>query len=120
MLLTDFHRLRIGAEECSSLDEFIAEEGGSLPEECYPADGSGDTPIKILTIIWELAHDFNFRKLRQISGLTQESFVREYRIPRRTIEHWNVGERTPPPYVLELLAADVVSAKIKEVMEEEN
>lgn len=118
MLLSDFHRLRIDAEECSSLDEYIAEEGGSLPEECYPADGSGDAPIKILTIIWELAHDFNFRKLRAISGLTQEAFVREYCIPRRTIEHWDVDERTPPSYVLELLAADVVSAKIKEVMEE--
>ena len=118
MLLTDFHRLRIGAEECSSLDEFIAEEGGSLPEECYAADGSGDAPIKILKTIWELAHDFNFRKIRAISGMTQAEVVREYRIPRRTVEHWDVGERTPPSYVLELLAADVVSAKIKEVMEE--
>lgn len=118
MLLSDFHRLRNGAENCSSLDEFIAEEGGSLPEECYPADGSGDAPIKILTIIWELAHDFNYKKLRAISGLTQAEFVREYRIPRRTIEHWDMDERTPPPYVLELLAADVLSAKIKEVMEE--
>lgn len=118
MLLTDFHKLRISAEDCSSLEQYIAEEGGSLPEECYPADGSGYVPIKILTIIWELSHDFNFRKIRQISGLTQESFVREYRIPRRTIEHWDVGERTPPSYVLELLAADVLSSKIKEVMEE--
>ena len=118
MLLSDFHKLRIAVEECSSLDEYISEEGGSLPDECYPADGSGDAPIKILSIIWELAHDFNFKKLRAISGLTQQSFVREYRIPRRTVEHWDVGERTPPSYVLELLAADVVSAKIKEVMEE--
>lgn len=118
MLLSDFHKLRIAAEDCSSLEQYIAEEGGSLPEECYPADGSGDAPIKILTIIWELTHDFNFRKLRAISGLTQESFVREYYIPRRTIEHWDVNERTPPPYVLELLASDVLSAKIKEVMGE--
>ena len=118
MLLSEFHRLRIGAEEYSSLDEFIAEEGGSLPEKCYPADGSGDAPIKILTTIWELAHDFNFKKLRAISGMTQAEFVREYHIPRRTVEHWDVNERTPPSYVLELLAADVVSAKIKEVMEE--
>lgn len=118
MLLSDFHRLRIAAEECSSLDEYIAEEGGNLPEECYPADRSGDAPIKILSIIWELAHDFNYKKLRQVSGLTQEAFAREYCIPRRTIEHWDVDERTPPSYVLELLAADVVSAKIKEVMEE--
>lgn len=118
MLLSDFHRLRIAAEDCSSLDEYIAEEGGSLPEECYPADGSGDAPIKILTIIWELAHDFCASKVRAISGMTQAEFVREYCIPRRTIEHWDVVERTPPPYVLELLAADVLSAKIKEVMEE--
>ena len=118
MLITEFHRLRIDAEECSSLDEFIAEVGGSLPEDCYPADGSGDAPVKILTIIWELAHDFCVSKVRAISGMTQAEFVREYRIPRRTIEHWDVGERTPPPYVLELLAADVVSEKIKEVMEE--
>lgn len=118
MLLSDFHRLRVDAEECSSLDEYIAEEGGSLPEECYPADMSAEKPIKIMSIIWELAHDFYFKKLRAISGLTQESFVREYRIPRRTVEHWDVGERTPPSYVLELLAADIVSAKIKEVMEE--
>lgn len=57
-------------------------------------------------------------KVRAVSGMTQAEFVREYRIPRRTIEHWASDERTPPPYVLELLAADVVSAKIKEVMEE--
>ena len=118
MLLSDFHKLRISAEDCSSLEQYIAEEGGSLPEECYPADGSRYAPIKILIFIWELAHDFNFRKIRAISGMTQAEFVREYRIPRRTIEHWDVGERTPPPYVLELLAADVVSVKIKEVMEE--
>ena len=119
MLLSDFHRLRIAAEDCSSLEQYIAEEGGSLPEECYPADGSRYAAIKILIFIWELTHDFNFRKLRAISGLTQKSVVREYRIPRRTIEHWDVGERTPPSYVLELLAADVVSEKIKEVMEED-
>ena len=118
MLLSEFHRLRIAADGCSSLEQYIAEEGSSLPEECYPADGSRYAPIKILIFIWELTHDFNFRKLRAISGMTQAEFVREYRIPRRTIEHWDVGERTPPPYVLELLAADVVSAKIKEVMGE--
>lgn len=118
MLLSDFHRLRVDAEECSSLDEFIVEVGGSLPEECYPADGSGDAPIKILTIIWELAHDFCASKVRAVSGMTQAEFVREYCIPRRTVEHWDVDERTPPSYVLELLAADIVSAKIKEVMEE--
>lgn len=118
MLLSEFHRLRIAAEDCSSLEQYIAEESGSLPEECYPADMSAEKPIKIMSIIWELAHDFNYKKLRAISRMTQAEFVRKYRIPRRTVEHWDVNERTPPSYVLELLAADVVSEKIKEVMEE--
>ncbi len=114
MLLSDFHRLRIAADDCSSLDEYIAEEGGSLPEECYSANGSGDAPIKILTTIWELAHDFNFRKLRQISGLTQAKFAQEYGVPPRTLEKWDTGERTPPPYVIELLAADVITELAEE------
>lgn len=118
MLLSDFHRLRIDAEECSSLDEYIAEEGGSLPEECYPADGSGDAPIKILTIIWELSRCFTASKVREVSGLTQVEFARNYLIGKRTVEGWDMNETQPPEYALELLAADVVSAKIKEVMEE--
>lgn len=117
MLLSEFHRLRIDAEDCASLEQYIAEEGGSLPEECYPADGSGDAPIKILTIIWELAHDFNFKKVRAVSRMTQSEFSIEYGIPRRTVEDWE-GSHSQLKYVLELLAADVLSAKIKEVMEE--
>lgn len=118
MLLSEFHRLRIDAEDCSSLDEFIAEEGGSLPEECYPADGSGDAPIKILTIIWELSRCFTASKVREVSGLTQVEFARNYLIGKRTVEGWDMNETQPPEYALELLAADVVSSKIKEVMEE--
>jgi len=118
MLLSEFHRLRIDAEECSSLEQYIAEEGGSLPEECYPADMSGDAPIKILTVIWKLAHDFNAPKVRQISGMTQVEFSQNYLIAKRTVEAWDIGERQPPEYALELLAADVVSTKIKEVVGE--
>ena len=114
MLLSEFHRLRIAAEDCSSLEQYIAEEGGSLPEECYSADGSRYAPIKILIFIWELAHDFNFRKLRQVSGLTQVKFAKEYGVPLRTIEKWDTGERTPPPYVIELLAADVITELAEE------
>lgn len=117
MLLSEFHRLRIDAEDCSSLDEYIAEVGGSLPEECYPADMSAEKPIKIMSIIWELAHDFNFKKVRAVSGMTQSEFSIEYGIPRRTVEDWE-GSHSQLKYVLELLAADVLSAKIKEVMEE--
>ena len=117
MTLAEFHRLRIDAEECGNLEEYMYEESGSLPAEYYSEDGSADKAIKIMKIIWELTNDFTFKKLRAVSGMTQAEFVREYRIPRRTVEHWDVDERTPPSYVLELLAADILSAKIKDEIE---
>lgn len=113
MTLAEFHRLRIAAEDCANLEEYIYEESGSLPAEYYSEGGSADKAIKIMKIIWELTNDFTFKKLRAISGMTQLEMIREYSIPRRTVEDWDGGHRVPPEYVLELLAADVLSTKIE-------
>lgn len=43
------------------------------------------------------------RAIRHSTGLSQEAFARTYEIPRRTIENWEFGSRTPPPYVIRLL-----------------
>lgn len=43
------------------------------------------------------------RSLREQTGLTQIEFARKYNIPPRTLQGWELGERTPPDYVLELL-----------------
>lgn len=43
------------------------------------------------------------KELRAMTGLTQEAFVVKYRIPRRTLQSWESGERKPPPYVPYLL-----------------
>lgn len=110
MRINELHGNLILASQCVTMKKYLKKK------EIEVYDKTNPTHVA-LAKIWELAHDFNFRKLRQISGLTRESFVREYRIPRRTIEHWDVGERTPPSYVLELLAADVLSAKIKDEIE---
>ena len=110
MRIHELHGNFILASQCVTMKKYLKKK------EIEVYDKTNPTHVA-LAKIWELAHDFNFRKLRQISGLTRESFVREYRIPRRTIEHWDVGERTPPSYVLELLAADVLSAKIKDEIE---
>lgn len=110
MRINELHGNLILASQCVTKKEYLKKK------EIEVYDKTNPTHVA-LAKIWELAHDFNFRKLRQISGLAQESFVREYRIPRRTVEHWDVGERTPPSYVLELLAADVLSSKIKDEIE---
>ena len=113
MTLAEFHRLRIDAEECGNLEEYMYEESGSLPAEYYSEDGSADKAIKIMKIIWELTNDFTFKKLRAISGMTQLEMIREYGIPRRTVADWDGGHRVPPEYVLALLAADVLSTEIE-------
>lgn len=113
MTLAEFHRLRIDAEDCETLGQYMCEESGSLPAEYYSEDGLADKAIKIMKIIWELTHDFTFKKLRAVSGLTQVEMIKEYGIPRRTVEDWDGGHRVPPEYVLELLAADVLSTKIE-------
>lgn len=43
------------------------------------------------------------RAIRAATGLSQVRFAERYGIPRRTIENWESGVRTPPPYVINLL-----------------
>lgn len=43
------------------------------------------------------------KELRAELGLSQRAFAQRYRIPLRSIENWEGGQRTPPSYVLELL-----------------
>lgn len=44
-----------------------------------------------------------FAELRTLSGMTQAQFSEHFNIPKRTIENWESGVRTPPDYVLELI-----------------
>ena len=43
------------------------------------------------------------REIREKTGLSQAKFGERYGIPTRTIEEWEGGRRTPPPYVVTLL-----------------
>lgn len=43
------------------------------------------------------------RAIRAKTGLSQARFAERYGIPRRTIENWESGVRTPPPYVINLI-----------------
>lgn len=43
------------------------------------------------------------KEMRQMLDMTQEMFSQRYNIPKRTIENWESGKRTPPTYVLEML-----------------
>ena len=40
-----------------------------------------------------------FKKARTAVGLTQQQMSDIFKIPKRTIENWESGQRTPPEYV---------------------
>lgn len=43
------------------------------------------------------------KELRQQAGLTQKEFSVLFGIPKRTIEDWERGVRTPAPYLVALI-----------------
>lgn len=45
-----------------------------------------------------------FNILRKMLGVTQNDMVNLMRIPRRTVQDWEAGQREPPPYVQDLVA----------------
>ena len=45
----------------------------------------------------------NIKEIRNYIGLSQKSFSEKYKIPKRTVEDWEAGRRTPPEYVISLL-----------------
>lgn len=51
------------------------------------------------------------RAIRASTGLSQAAFAARYEIPKRTYEAWEIGERTPPLYVVRLLAAAVLASE---------
>lgn len=54
----------------------------------------------------------DIRQIRKMTGLSQARFSEKYGIPKRTIEAWEMGERTAPEYVMELLT---IRVKMEEV-----
>lgn len=45
----------------------------------------------------------NSKEIRSILEISRAEFSRRYEIPLRTLEDWDTGRRTPPPWLLKLL-----------------
>lgn len=56
-----------------------------------------------LSALWGVAHA-TIRDIRQHTGLSQAAFATRYCIPRRSMEHWESGDRACPDYLRLLLA----------------
>ena len=44
-----------------------------------------------------------FREIRKASGMTQKEFMEYFKIPKSTIEQWDMGKRKAPDYELDLI-----------------
>lgn len=53
------------------------------------------------------------KKRRKENGLTQQMLCEKIDIPKRTLEQWESGERTPPKYVAKLIQYYLVNEFVK-------
>lgn len=92
-------------------DEYTINEDGS--EEKIPWD-TMVTKADIAAIMYEVdgiardvrierEKDMNVKEIRDLTGLNRPQFSKAYGIPVRTLESWESGLRTAPPYVTALL-----------------
>lgn len=57
-------------------------------------------------------------EIRQLTGLSQRAFAKQYGIPYRTTQDWELGKHTPPSYLLPLLEHAVRTGFILKVSED--
>ena len=55
--------------------------------------------------------DYAFRLIREESGMSRKEFSEWLNIPYRTMQEWELGRSSMPPYVLELIEYKVRNEK---------
>lgn len=103
---TDFIRLTLGALDCADFDAFVAEEGGSVPLDDL------DDLMLVMRRIWDYSRSRDIVSIRKQTGLSQSNFAREFGIPLRTLQGWELGERTAPQYLTDLIAYVALTQEI--------
>jgi DNA-binding transcriptional regulator YiaG len=51
------------------------------------------------------------KEAREQAGLSKAEMARRFEIPIRTLENWESGNRTPPPYVEKLIIEKLETMK---------
>lgn len=53
----------------------------------------------------------SLKKARAEAGMTQQGMAEQMLIPKRTIQDWEGGQRTPPPYVQRFVLNELAQMK---------
>lgn len=102
MTIEQYHICRREMEFVTSRKDFISRFPGVDPGELVDA--------------WMILQDYSIATVRALSGLTQDEFAERYGIPLTTVQAWTLSpnsanRRNIQPYVLDLLAVDVINTR---------
>lgn len=106
---SDFVRLLHDASECGTPEEYIAEFGGSV------SLGDPYKIVKLLGIIWEMAHDgLTIKSIAAACCTSVRQIGIKLGIPNRTIGNWSAGSTVPDEWKIHTVACAVLSDFIGE------
>ena len=108
MTLQTFNALRMEAENCETLEQYIAKCSGSVPAEWITDDETSEKAVYGLTLIWNLSRAYDFPHLLEMTGLSNLGFSLEYDIPLQTVEDWKMNRSKPRPWAFDVLACSAV------------
>ena len=100
---TDFLRLLYAVPDFSTLDEYIAECGGSVPLDDI------NQVIDLLGLIYEIGCDLSIKTIASTCGISVRRLAMSFGIPTRTVENWASCAARPPLWQLPLIAYAAIS-----------
>lgn len=109
MKLSETKRLLMDAQECKDLEHYMAECGGSLPDDSYYEDT--DKAVETLTLMYSCRNGIDVKDLINLHGGSMAEFARDYGIPYRTVQDWASTSKfhhEPPQYIMRLILADLL------------
>ena len=104
MTITQFTAARAAASSCHRCADFLG-----LFQDIAPCE---------LEDVWAIHDNYNIATVRALSDLTQDEFAARYGISLTTVQSWtlspnSVNRRNIQPYLLDLLAVDVINERTK-------
>lgn len=107
----EFRRLLMDATECSTMEDYIAEVGGSV------SMNGVSSVVNTLAAIWTMGHTgVSIKSISAACDISSRQIALRYKLPTRTVENWAAGERTPPEWQLPLIGYAVLSDYIGELI----
>lgn len=92
---------------CSTDWEALSDYDKNRRAECYVAEyNTLEEALEVYgahDVIYDAMNSSDVLSIRKLSGLTRKEFGEKFKIPYRTLQNWELGEREAPEYLVNLL-----------------